>query len=984
MRRRLPPLLFASLLAAPASAHLPDGYVDEPFLDGLEGAVGVVFDADGRAYAWETAGRVYVVEDGALVRPPLLDISDEVGRWRDFGMLGFALDPNFLVNGRFYTYYVVDRHHLLFHGTPDYNPNHNDYFAATIGRVTRYTADATTGFTTLVPGSRHVLLGDTIDSGVPILHQSHGTGALAFGADGTLLLSSGDGANYNGVDAGSSPGTYWSVALQDGIIRPEENVGAFRSQMIGSLNGKILRIDPETGDGIPSSPFYDPAAPRAARSRVWALGFRNPYRFSVRPGTGDPDPTAGNPGVLYIGDVGWESWECLHVVREGGVNRGWPLFEGLKRNQEYRITLTENLDAPNPLYGVNGCANEYFTFLELLAEEREDHSPSFPNPCDPAIAIAPSTPTFMHHRPALDWRHGPQIARVPIFVDGLPRRSSLGDEDCPVEGESFQGSCAVGGRWLTQTGFGKFSGMYLLLDFSAGWMRALRFDADDHLEEVVELGDDLGFPLFAVQDPGDHSVLYGSGDRVRRIRYIGAGNVDPRPHLSASTDRGTSPLTVRFDASTSDDPENELLAFHWDFGDGATATEPSPQHVFVNAEGPPLRTIVTLEVTDSQGAIAAEELAVYLDNTPPAVAITSIPDGARYSTSEPTELVLEALVSDLDSPPEQLSYAWQVFLHHDGHEHPEPVDTNEATTALLTPTPCTGSFYAYRVELTVADGQGLASKVSRWILPDCALATTVEVAPAGDGELLPGRESTLVAQVQGIAERVDVQVDGERVGTSFQPPHEVTWKPERPGPFMLSAVARLRDGTSASSPGRTVEVLAPTRREVAVSSAREEVIETAIGRVLPGGAIVRLGGAHTTGLRLPLDVPHGATIVHAHLEWTAGQPGDALTRLAIWAEASDDAAPLRLVHQNLSTRPTTVAEVSWDVAPWRYALASGPRQTSPELGALLQEVVDRDGFEAGNALVLLITGEGDRRAVGVKPGSGRGARLVVDYHEPAR
>src|SRR6185295_13380272 len=102
------------------------------------------------------------------------------------------------------------------------------------------------------------------------------------------------GASYEGVDAGSEDGTFYAQALIDGIIRPEENVGAFRSQMLNSFNGKLLRIDPQTGDGIPSNPFYSASEPRAPHSRVWALGFRNPFRFSIKPNSGSSKPSTGD------------------------------------------------------------------------------------------------------------------------------------------------------------------------------------------------------------------------------------------------------------------------------------------------------------------------------------------------------------------------------------------------------------------------------------------------------------------------------------------------------------------------------------------------------------------------------------------------------------------------------------------------------------------------------------------------------------------
>src|SRR5690606_28226854 len=157
-----------------------------------------------RAYVWERGGRVWIVENGVKLSTPLLDIREEVGGWRDFGLSGFVLDPNFQTNGHFYVLYAVDRHHLLNFGTPQYNANTNQYYAATIGRITRYTARAADDFRTADPASRKILVGETKSTGFPILHESHGTGSLVFGTDGTLLASCGDGASYNAMDGGGS------------------------------------------------------------------------------------------------------------------------------------------------------------------------------------------------------------------------------------------------------------------------------------------------------------------------------------------------------------------------------------------------------------------------------------------------------------------------------------------------------------------------------------------------------------------------------------------------------------------------------------------------------------------------------------------------------------------------------------------------------------------------------------------------------------
>src|SRR6185503_961577 len=98
--------------------------------------------------------------------------SPEVGNWRDHGLLGFTLDPNFLSNGYIYLLYAVDRHYLMNFGTPNYNASTDQYYSATIMRITRYTAVGP-GFNTVDYGSRQILFGESPSTGAPMLHESH-------------------------------------------------------------------------------------------------------------------------------------------------------------------------------------------------------------------------------------------------------------------------------------------------------------------------------------------------------------------------------------------------------------------------------------------------------------------------------------------------------------------------------------------------------------------------------------------------------------------------------------------------------------------------------------------------------------------------------------------------------------------------------------------------------------------------------------------
>src|SRR6185295_6001427 len=202
--------------------------------------------------------------------------------------------------------------------------------------------------------------------------SSHMGGTLAFGRDGTLLLTTGDGASFNGIDVGSGSDTYYQQALSDGIIRSAENVGALRSQMVNSLNGKLLRFDPNTGNGIPSNPFYDASNPRAPKSRVWALGFRNPFRMSVQPNTGSTNPADGYPGNVLIGDVGFYTWEEINVIADPGLNCGWPLFEGQVADPDYSPQTTVNQDEGQQFR--NLCSQPTsFTPNAIVANRRFTH-----------------------------------------------------------------------------------------------------------------------------------------------------------------------------------------------------------------------------------------------------------------------------------------------------------------------------------------------------------------------------------------------------------------------------------------------------------------------------------------------------------------------------------------------------------------------------------------------------------------------------------
>ena len=242
------------------------GITLESVVTGLEAPVYLTAPpGDARLFVVEQPGRIRVVRDGQLLPRPFLDITAKVGYGGERGLLGLAFHPRYAENGRFYV---------------DYTDRNGDT------RVERYTAAP--GADTADPLSAHQVLF------VSQPYANHNGGDVLFGPDGMLYVGMGDGGS--GGD-------------------PHGN-----GQSLGTLLGKLLRLDVDGGDPYavpPDNPFVGRSG---ARPEIWAYGLRNPWRLAF-------DPTGG---LLYIADVGQNAWEEVDVAPSGskGLNYGWNRMEG--------------------------------------------------------------------------------------------------------------------------------------------------------------------------------------------------------------------------------------------------------------------------------------------------------------------------------------------------------------------------------------------------------------------------------------------------------------------------------------------------------------------------------------------------------------------------------------------------------------------------------------------------------------------------------
>lgn len=709
-------------------AQLPQGFEHTLFTDQAPNLTTLEFAENGYIYGSEFNGRIWLFINEELQPNPVIDISEEVNGNGELGCLGFALHPDFMENGYLYMFYVVDRHHLIHYGTDNYDPDKNQYGDASMGRVTRFQI-STDDYQTLVPDSRTVMFGESIGEGNPSLTLSHGTGDILFGSDGTLIFSTGDGntweENFAGGDQEIPPVAYDKKGLAEGIISEEENVGAYRAQQIQSYSGKVLRIDPLTGAGIPSNPFYDEDDPHSARSKVWALGLRNPYRMTLRPGTGSEDPADANPGKIYITDVGAADWEEVNICDGPGYNFGWPLYEGMSINWGFYPKYRKNLFQPNPLG--DSCDQHFFTFHELIQQEREDHNYHFPNPCNAEENIEEYADVFYQIRPSLTYRNdawniGGSYPLIPTF-DSTGKASFIEviEPELEVEGAAdIAGIAAMTGDFYAGSKFPReYHLMLPILDYH-GWLKVLWFDENQKLTKMEHWLGDLENVIDIRYNPNDE-CYYTMGlwpARINKICYT--ANLSPILDVHYTPKYGSAPLEVTFDASSSYDPENDPLIFEWDFGDGSYDTGAVITHEFMSTGQGSHSYIPVLTVTDTSGNSTSEQMLVSLNNTPPKVKISSVDNDQIYSMQMVTKLLLEADVNDPEHSIGELDYEWVTYLHHNTHFHPLTESNENSTVFHVNPVGCEEvDEYFYRISLKVTDPEGLEGYDEVFIYPDC-------------------------------------------------------------------------------------------------------------------------------------------------------------------------------------------------------------------------------------------------------------------------
>jgi len=484
------------------------------------------------------------------------------------------------------------------------------------------------------------------------LHQRaqccHSAGSLYFGPDASLYISTGDNTNPFASDG------YTPIDERPG----REAWDAQRtSANTNELNGKILRIKPlenpigEPGVGrtytIPEGNLFAESldAEDKTRPEIFAMGFRNPFRFTVDPETGwvlmgdyGPDAGSTNPNRGPQGSVEY------NTVTEAG-NYGWPYC--IRDNTAY---------------------NDY------------------------DFATATSGPKFDCAAPVNDSPNNTGLRQLPPAV-GADAWMGYTEEDPRHTPDLGTGGAPMGGPRYhfdpdnpSETKFPAiYDGLWFNGEWNKGWIKTFELDAQGGVVDVAPFALGTGYKRPMDLDFGPDGSLYviewGSGfggnnadSGIYRIDYR-KGDRRPIARATATPDSGPAPLEVQFSSEGSTDPEGTALAYEWDFGDGTTSTQPDPAHTYTQNGS----YTASLRVTDQAGESAIDNVRVVVGNTRPEVTLETPSNGQFAAAGDPVPYRIS--VADRedgatgDGSIDCTDVTLNVSLGHDEHAH----ELSEAT-----------------------------------------------------------------------------------------------------------------------------------------------------------------------------------------------------------------------------------------------------------------------------------------------------------------
>ena len=394
--------------------------------------------------------------------------------------------------------------------------------------------------------------------------------------------------------------------------------------------------------------------------RIIAYGQRNPFRFTVRPGTNQ----------LWLGDVGWNEWEEINYIPNPTdsvvENFGWPCYEGAGRQAGYDGA---NLNICESLYSTPGAVTPpYFAY--------HHNNRVVPNE---------SCPTGSSSIAGLDFQFAAPNSSYPAEYDGALFFADYSRDCIWVMPKGADGQPAPG----------------QVRTFVAGAANPVNLE--------IGPGGNLYYADF-------------DGGTIRRITYTASVNQPPTAVINATPTSGSPPLTVNFTSAGSSDPEGGPLTYAWDLngdgvyneGTGATAT-----YTYTT----PGAYTARLRVTDSGGLSSTASVTVTAGNTPPTATILSPPGGTTWKVGDVISFSGSA-TDQQDGTLPASALSWELILHHcpsNCHTHPVQTYAGVAGGSFTAPDHEYPSYLELRLKAT--DSGGLSHTTSVRLDPKTVVLT---------------------------------------------------------------------------------------------------------------------------------------------------------------------------------------------------------------------------------------------------------------------
>ncbi|WP_327745328.1 PQQ-dependent sugar dehydrogenase [Streptomyces europaeiscabiei] len=451
----------------------------------------------------------------------------------------------------------------------------------------------------------------------------HVGGDIDFDAAGNLYLSTGDDSN---------------PFQSDGFTPIDERANrnpAFDAQRTSGntndLRGKILRIK-VNADGsyaVPDGNLFAPGTDKT-RPEIYAMGFRNPFRFSVDKKTGilyvgeyGPDAGAANPSRGPAGQV-----EFARVTKPG--NFGWPYCTG-------------NNDAYVDYDFASGTSGAAFDCA----------APKNTSPNNTGLTdLPPAEPAWIPYNGA----------SVPEFGDGSesPMGGPVYDYDASLDSpvkfpEAYDGDFFAG-------------------EFGRRWIKRITSDGDGTVQSINNVPwtgtqvMDMAFGPDGALYVLDYGISWFGGDEHSALYRIENATDGHSPVAAAAADRtsGQAKLKVRFSSEGTGDQDGDALTYSWDFGDGGTSTVANPKHTY-RTNG---TYTATVTAKDTSGRTGSASVQIVVGNTAPKVELQLPQDGQLFAFGDAVPFKVKVGDPEDGRPIDCAKVKVTFILGHDSHGHP--------------------------------------------------------------------------------------------------------------------------------------------------------------------------------------------------------------------------------------------------------------------------------------------------------------------------